>query len=250
MGQLGFCETSPTSKQGVMANLDLTINSGDRPKIDGVISMSGDGVYDSNGWTGDEYGSFTKLDMWNQGNEGKELWATGFIAYDCQNKILCVAAHLNEDLLHDSIPQSDAYSWIRFGFDNAEQKLFLHNTDVSEAAYALKPTNSSQAIGYEGCWHIQDHETFGRLAPVTNNYVTIHFDKDTSDGTRRNTVSTGMENGSKYTYKLISQLKSHYRPHKQYVLMIQQVVLSVFLRIAALGVQQLNLLTLPRLHQH
>jgi hypothetical protein len=38
--------------------------------------------------SGDEYALFTKLEMWNQGNDAKELWATAFIAYDCENKIL------------------------------------------------------------------------------------------------------------------------------------------------------------------
>jgi hypothetical protein len=49
-----------------------------------------------------------------------------------------------------------------------------------------------------GCWDIDEHDILGRVAPAANNYVTIHFDKDTSDGTARNTVSTGMENGSEY----------------------------------------------------
>jgi hypothetical protein len=75
-------------QSGTMANLDLTVNGGYRPTIDGIISMSGDGVYDNDGWTGDEYALFTKMNMWNQGNDAKELLATGFIAYDCENKIL------------------------------------------------------------------------------------------------------------------------------------------------------------------
>ena len=113
----------------------------------------------------------------------------------------CVAAHLNSAFLDDSIPQSDAYSWIRLGFDNGNQKLFIRNTAASEAVYTYKPNDPSQAIGYEGCWDIDEYEILGRLAPAANNYVTIHFDKDTSDGMNRNTVSTGMENGSEYCSK-------------------------------------------------
>jgi hypothetical protein len=53
-------------------------------------------------------------------------------------------------------------------------------------------------VYHSGCWDVDEHEILGRVAPPANNYVTIHFDRDTSDGMTRNTVSTGMENGSEY----------------------------------------------------
>jgi hypothetical protein len=70
-------------------------------------------------------------------------------------------------------------------------------------AYLLAFSISSPPvlIQHSGCWDVYEHEILGRIAPVANNYVTIHFDRDTSDGTR-NTVSTGMENGSEYSSKL------------------------------------------------
>ncbi|KAL3783526.1 hypothetical protein HJC23_009491 [Cyclotella cryptica] len=179
-----------------MANLDLSVNSPDHPKIDGIIGMTGDRLYDSYSWIGDEYASFTESNTWNQGNDKKEHWGMAFIAYDCKNKILCIATHLAKGMLDDSIPQSDAYSWIRLGMSPGEQKLFIKNTSASAATYVFKPESSNEAVGYEGCWDVSDYETLGRLVPVTNDYVTIHFDKDTSNGTGHNTVSTGMDSGS------------------------------------------------------
>jgi hypothetical protein len=98
-----------------MVNLDLTVNSGFRPSIDGIISMTGDGVYDKDGWVGDEYALFTKLDMWNQGNDAKELLATAFIAYDCENKILVSENDLMDrykDILKYDIRSSYRSSYI------------------------------------------------------------------------------------------------------------------------------------------
>jgi hypothetical protein len=72
------------------------------------------------------------------------------IAHHILPALQCAAAHLNSGFLSDSIPQSDAYSWIRLGFDNANQKLFIGNTAASEGDYTYKPSDPSQAIGYEG----------------------------------------------------------------------------------------------------
>ena len=71
-----------------MANLDLTVGSLYRPTIDGVISRTNAELFD---WSGTEYESFTLLEMYVNGNPttNKPYVANAYIAYDCQNKILC-----------------------------------------------------------------------------------------------------------------------------------------------------------------
>jgi hypothetical protein len=74
-----------------MANLELVEGAPDRPNIDGIISNTDAGLYT---WAGIEYANFTEMKMYVQGNSETKPWvANGYIAYDCQNKILVREVH-------------------------------------------------------------------------------------------------------------------------------------------------------------
>jgi len=93
VGTFDYCSVHrPTYRTAVVANLDLRENSPDRPVIDGIIDNN-DEFGAKYGWDGEEYKSFTPLNMYVNGNPAKDLVAKALIAYDCQNKILCKSPH-------------------------------------------------------------------------------------------------------------------------------------------------------------
>ncbi|KAL7483894.1 hypothetical protein ACHAW6_009534, partial [Cyclotella cf. meneghiniana] len=195
ISEYNYC--SDKFPNGTLENLDLSVSSPYRPTIDGIISKESAHLYT---WEGFEYDDFTVLDMYVAGNPTKPVVAAAYIAYDCENNILCLAAHLlNASIAiaeFDHIVQDTASAWIRFGPDTSAPQLHILDPDPngSNTSYIFKPDFSSQAIGYEGCWDFNEYR-FKNIAPVANDYLHIHMDsEDKYDSTKRNTVSTGMQN--------------------------------------------------------
>jgi hypothetical protein len=93
---------------------NLTLNGLILPQIDGYISRTGDGIGDTDpSWSGTEYNGFLQLNMHTAGVFNKPVMGKAFLGYDCNSKILCVAAYL---LAGDtcSVEESDADSWVEF----------------------------------------------------------------------------------------------------------------------------------------
>eukprot|EP00956_Cyclotella_meneghiniana_P018702 scaffold31371_cov59-Cyclotella_meneghiniana.AAC.1 len=165
IGTYDYCENqSITNRVDVMANLDLTVGS----------------LYRT------EYESFTLLEMYVNGNPttNKPYVANAYIAYDCQNKILCLATHLLANTTNNDeyykIEQSQGEAWVRFGPDINAPKLVVGNTDPSDgetSSYIFKPNpDSGEAIGFEGCWDFNMFAT--PIPPVTNDIVNIHMNSE------------------------------------------------------------------------
>ncbi len=84
------------------------------PQIDGYISRTGDGIGDTEAsWSGTEYDGFLQLNMHTAGVFTQPMMGKAFLGYDCNSKILCVAAYL---LAGDtcSVEESDDDSWVEF----------------------------------------------------------------------------------------------------------------------------------------
>lgn len=182
----GFCPAGDDHTFGIPM-LDLSHGSYSRPVINGKINQGGDGIGDLppiDGWFANEYSSFLELPMFNGGKNGVEgspfekenRIGTAYLAYDCANEVVCVAAHLDATFLKANptvqVEQSDGESWIRFGAANGETKLKESNAD--EFKYVGKPENAAFTIGYEGCWSLGS-ESIKDLASVVNNHVEVHF---------------------------------------------------------------------------
>jgi hypothetical protein len=107
----------------------LTLDGITSPKIDGYINRTGDGIGDttalSNNWNGTEYDGFLQLNMYIAGVSTKPMLGKAFVGYDCNSKMLCVAAHL---LANDacSVEISDEDSWVEFTDGSPTAK--LHRT--------------------------------------------------------------------------------------------------------------------------
>jgi len=190
----GFCKSDDSHTFGIPL-LDLSTGSIDKPIIDGMIDRFGDGIGDdplTPGWILDEYTKFLELPMFNGGKNGKqrspleqrERMATAYLAYDCTNNVVCVAAHLDASFMETNptveVDKLDHESWIRFGEDNGSAK--LKESNANEFMYIGKPDDIDFIIGYEGCWLI---DTIDGVENVVNNNVEVHF---TNDG---DTTSTG-----------------------------------------------------------
>ena len=92
---------------------NLTLNGLTSPQIDGYINRTGDGIGDTEAsWNGTEYNGFLQLNMHTAGEFTKPVMGKAFLGYDCNSKILCVAAYL---LAGDtcSVEESDD-SWVEF----------------------------------------------------------------------------------------------------------------------------------------
>ena len=84
------------------------------PRIDGFINRTGDGIGDNlANWNGTEYEGFLQLTMYTAGVASKPPMGRAYIGYDCNNKLLCIAAHL---LANDtcSVEVSDEETWVEF----------------------------------------------------------------------------------------------------------------------------------------
>ena len=84
------------------------------PRIDGYINRTGDGIGDNlANWNGTEYEGFLQLTMYTAGVGSKPPMGRAYIGYDCNNKLLCIAAHL---LANDtcSVEVSDEETWVEF----------------------------------------------------------------------------------------------------------------------------------------
>jgi hypothetical protein len=112
---------------------NLTLDGVTSPKIDGYINRTGDGIGDDSGddddnddalsnWNGTEYDGFLQLNMYIAGVSTKPIMGKAFIGYDCNSKMLCVAAHL---LANDvcSVEVSDEESWVEFTDGSPTTKL-------------------------------------------------------------------------------------------------------------------------------
>jgi hypothetical protein len=177
--------------------------------IDGLISQTFDGIGDdsrdgdgndsgdiifSSGCTGEEYSLFLELPMFNGGKNGKvgssldqeERIGTSYLAYDCNDNIVCVAAQLDEAFLKTNpnvrVRKDDDESWVRFGSNNGETKLKQSNAD--EFKYVVKADDSDFIIGFEGCWNIDLNDP--KMLSIVNNFVEVHFSR-----TGGETTSTG-----------------------------------------------------------
>jgi hypothetical protein len=144
--------------------------------------LGGDGLYDLySGWDGKEYFNFQSIPMFNGGknNESdKEVqMATAYIAYDCEEEIVCVAAVLNATFMANNptvtVDEDEDESWIRFGPNEGETK--LNSVNAFTFSYIHKP-GSDITIGYEGCWNVD--EITPQVQNVTNNYVEVHFNRN------------------------------------------------------------------------
>ena len=151
--------------------LDLSVRGNDRPTIDGLIDS--------------QYSRFLELPMYNGGkNGGDDRIATAYLAYDCTNNVVCVAAQLDASFMEANpsveVEEDDGESWIRFGEKNGAGKLKASNAD--EFRYIGKPNDPYSMIGYEGCWSV---DSIRKMESVVNNYVEVHFSND------GDTTSTG-----------------------------------------------------------
>ena len=170
----GVC--SPDRFTYEIPNLDLSIGAYDKPLVDGIIDTHKDDI---------EYSRFLELPMYNGGkNGGDDRIATAYIAHDCSNKVVCIAAHLDTAFLEANpstqVEQDDDESWIRFGTDNGATKLKPSN--ANEFRYVGKLDEPFFIIGYEGCWSV---DSIDGVQNIVNNYVEVHF----SNG--GDTTSTG-----------------------------------------------------------
>jgi hypothetical protein len=105
---------------------NLTLDGVTSPKIDGYINRTGDGIGDTLvNWNGTEYDGFLQLNMYIAGVSTKPIMGKAFVGYDCNSKILCVAAHL---LANDacSVEVSNEESWVEFTDGSPTTK--LHRT--------------------------------------------------------------------------------------------------------------------------
>jgi hypothetical protein len=110
---------------------NLTLNGVTSPQIDGYINQTGDSIGDTLGnWSGTEYKGFLQLNMHNAGNFNKELRGKAFLGYDCNSKMLCVAAHL---LANDmcSVEEDDGESWVEFYDGSPTVKLQANSVGLS-----------------------------------------------------------------------------------------------------------------------
>ena len=102
---------------------------------------------------------------------------TAYLAYDCANEIVCVAAHLDAAFLETNptvqVEKDDGESWIRFGAHNGATKLKESNAD--EFKYVGKPNDADFVIGYEGCWSTG---LINGMESIVNNFVEVHFSND------------------------------------------------------------------------
>jgi hypothetical protein len=114
---------------------NLTLDGVTSPRIDGYINRTGDGIGDTSdddddddalsNWNGNEYDGFLQLNMYIAGVSTKPMMGRAFLGYDCNSKMLCVAAHL---LVNDvcSVEVSDDDSWVEFTDGSPNTK--LHRT--------------------------------------------------------------------------------------------------------------------------
>lgn len=166
----------------VMPLLDLSPGSDYEPFINGTIDLGGDGLYDGLfGWSGTEYLNFTAIPMFNGGKNNQprreESIGTAYLAYDCEEEIVCVAAVLNATFMANNptvtVDEDEDESWIRFGPNEGETK--LNSVNAFTFSYIHKP-GSDITIGYEGCWNVD--EITPKMQNVTNNYVEVHFNRN------------------------------------------------------------------------
>lgn len=80
--------------------LDLGVSSLNSPEIDGYVKTS---PITNLAWDGVEYGSFTKIPMFNgekNNNYNMPVIGQAWHAYNCTDNILCIAAYLSQMWTH------------------------------------------------------------------------------------------------------------------------------------------------------
>jgi hypothetical protein len=105
-----ICDPFPRRDLPSQLNLDGVAS----PRIDGYINMTGDGIGDNlTNWNGTEYDGFLQLDMFTAGVSSKPLMGRAYIGYDCNQRLLCIAAHL---LANDTcnVEENNPDSWVEF----------------------------------------------------------------------------------------------------------------------------------------
>ena len=94
------------------------------PNIDGKINR---GIFDTvPSWNGNEYQNFAAFGMFNGGksdDKNTPRIGTAYMAYDCENKSICIAAHLDDGFLKYKVCESDSDSWTSFGETSLAVKL-------------------------------------------------------------------------------------------------------------------------------
>ena len=131
------------------------LNLNVRPNINGMIDQYGDDVGDSPalfGWSGSEYDGFLNLGMYNAGknqNPATPRIGTAFVAFDCTEKKLCVAAYMNGTTIFGipgydcTIDQVSASTWIQIAINdkNGDTKKYFAGEAVA-FEYVKFPDNS------------------------------------------------------------------------------------------------------------
>jgi len=127
--------------------LHLSLDGVTSPRIDGYINRTGDGIGDNlANWNGTEYEGFLQLDMFIAGWDLRGLMGRAYIGYDCNNKVLCIAAHL---LANDTcgVEMSDANTWVEFTKGSPSVKLKQTSSGARFQYVKYSGGNTGTAIG-------------------------------------------------------------------------------------------------------
>ncbi len=101
---------------------------------------------DLTNWNGTEYAGFLQLDMFTAGVSSKPLMGRAYIGYDCNDRLLCIAAHL---LVNDTcnVEESDESSWVEFTGGSPSAKLHQSSSGASFQYVKYSGGNMGRTIG-------------------------------------------------------------------------------------------------------
>ena len=114
------------------------------------------------------------------------MMGRAFVGYDCNSKMLCVAAYL---LANDacSVEVSDDDSWVEFTNGSPTEKLHRTSSGANFQYVKYSGGTTGTPIGYESCWDMSTRAAF-----TSNTKIQIKFNRKCNTEPS-DTISTGKE---------------------------------------------------------